>query len=142
MNGEASLAFVDTNILVYAFADDDPHRHELARRLVTKLTEEGSLRLSTHVLQEFFMTVTSKARKRLTPEEAIQRMDYFSEWPIYPADYSAIREAAVLAGRAAISLWTALVVVAASRSGATVVYTEELKHGQKLLGVQIVNPFK
>jgi hypothetical protein len=36
---------------------------------------------------------------------------------------------------------TRLLVVAAARSGATVLYTENLNHGQKLIGVTIVNPF-
>ena len=142
MNGEASTAFVDTNVLVYAFAEDDPRRHEVARQLVTQLAESGCLRLSTQVLQEFFVTVTGKVRKRFSTEEALRRMDYFPEWPIYANDYSSIREAVELAGKAVISFWDALIVVAASWSGATILYTEDLNHGQKLLGVTVVNPFE
>ncbi len=142
MSVEANTAFVDTNILVYAFAEDDPHRHELARRLVEQLTEAGTLRLSTQVLQEFFVTATSKARKPMSRDDAIRRMDYLSEWLKHTTNYSAIREAVLLSTEAIISFWDALIVVAASRSGAAILYTEDLNHGQKLLGVTIVNPFK
>ncbi len=33
-------------------------------------------------------------------------------------------------------------MVAASRSGAKRIYTEDLQHGQIILGVEIVNPFR
>jgi predicted nucleic acid-binding protein len=142
MSAETSPAFVDTNILVYAFAEDHPDRHDVARRLITQLTEAGTLRLSTQVVQEFFVTVTGKARKTLSRDEAIRRMDSLSEWLTVATDYAAIREAATLAGEAVISFGDALIVVAAARSGATVLYTEDLNHGQKLLGVTVVNPSK
>jgi predicted nucleic acid-binding protein len=32
-------------------------------------------------------------------------------------------------------------VVAAARSGAHRLYTEDLNHGQRILGVEVVNPF-
>jgi predicted nucleic acid-binding protein len=142
MSAEASIAFVDTNVLVYAFAEDHPDRHDRARRLVTQLTEAATLRLSTQVLQEFFVTVTRKARKPLTRDEAIRRMDCLSEWLMVATDFSAIRDAVTLAGVAIISFGDALIVVAAARCGASVLYTEGLDHGQKLLGVTVVNPFK
>jgi len=56
-------------------------------------------------------------------------------------DYAAIRAAAGLAGQAQLSFWDALVVVAAARAGAAVLYTEDLNHGQEILGVRISNPF-
>jgi predicted nucleic acid-binding protein len=40
------------------------------------------------------------------------------------------------------SFWDALILVCAARSGATRLYTEDLNHGQTVLGVQIVNPFR
>jgi predicted nucleic acid-binding protein len=142
MSAEASTAFVDTSVLVCAFAEDQPDRHDVARRLVTQLTEAGTLRLSTQVLQEFIATVTGKARKPLSRDEAIRRMDCLSEWLTVATDYLSIREAVQLSTEAIISFWDALIVVAAARSGASVLYTDDLNHGQKLLGVTVVNPFK
>ena len=46
-----------------------------------------------------------------------------------------------LAEQAKLSFWDALVVVAAARTGATALYTEDLNHGQEILGVRIRNPF-
>jgi len=54
---------------------------------------------------------------------------------------AAIRSAVRLADQAELSFWDALVVVAAARSGAAVLYTEDLNDGQEILGVRISNPF-
>jgi len=46
-----------------------------------------------------------------------------------------------LAEQDQLSFWDALVVVAAARAGASLLYTEDLSDGQEILGVQISNPF-
>jgi predicted nucleic acid-binding protein len=46
-----------------------------------------------------------------------------------------------IADQAKLSFWDALVVVAAARAGATVLYTEDMNDGQEVLGVRISNPF-
>jgi predicted nucleic acid-binding protein len=56
-------------------------------------------------------------------------------------DYAAIRAAIGLADQAKLSFWDALVVIAAVRTGAAVLYTEDLNDGQEILGVRITNPF-
>jgi predicted nucleic acid-binding protein len=56
-------------------------------------------------------------------------------------DYAAIRAAVRLSDQATLSFWDALVVVAAARSGAAVLYTEDLNDGQEILGVRVSNPF-
>jgi predicted nucleic acid-binding protein len=57
-------------------------------------------------------------------------------------DYDAIRSAIALSTGNQISFWDALIVVAASLSGAKRLYTEDLHAGQVLPGVEIVNPFQ
>jgi predicted nucleic acid-binding protein len=41
-----------------------------------------------------------------------------------------------------LSFWDALVVVAAAKSEAKYLYTEDLPDGQIILGVEVVNPFR
>ena len=62
-------------------------------------------------------------------------------WPLFVVDCAAIRDAAHLAEDASLSFWDALIVVSASRSGAARLYTEDLNHGQTILGVEVTNPF-
>jgi len=69
------------------------------------------------------------------------RPDDLAAWPLTVLDYAAIRAAIRLADQAQLSFWDALIVAAAARAGATVLYTEDLNDGQEILGVRIRNPF-
>jgi predicted nucleic acid-binding protein len=135
------LAFVDTNVLVYAFEKARTPRSALARELIAELIDQDQLCLSTQVLQELFVTLTRKVRQPCSVEEALNCLDTLAAWPVLTIDYTSIRDAAALARDAVLSFWDALIIVAAARSGAVTVYTEDLSNGQEILGVRIMNPF-
>lgn len=142
MNGDSSpVAFVDTNILAYVFMLDSDARGPAAERLLRSLYAARTLRTSTQVLQELYHVLVRKGRKPLTREEALMHIDELAEWPVVVNDVSSLRDAARLSDEHTLSFWDALIVVAAARSGAKRLYTEDLQHGRKLLGVEIVNPF-
>jgi predicted nucleic acid-binding protein len=141
MNGERALSFVDTNVLVYAFDKRDSPKKQVAQRLMNELLDEDRLRLSTQVLQELFVTLTRKVSQRCSSQEALEVLEDLTAWPLMVVDYGAIRAAGELADQAQLSFWDALVVVAAARTGATLLYTEDLNDGQEILGVRVTNPF-
>lgn len=138
----APLFFVDTNIFVYASANDDTVRAPVAQHLLDQLMATQALVTSTQVLQELFVTLTRKGDRRLRTEEAVRILDRIAKFSVFTVGYAAVRVAAELCGRDAFSFWDALVLVAAARSGATRLYTEDLQHGRTVLGVEIVNPFR
>jgi predicted nucleic acid-binding protein len=142
MSGEQATAFVDTNVLVYALAADDPRRAPVAQRLIRDLMVRREFRTSTQVLQELFVTLTHKIKKPIASSQALRYLDRIAVWPVTVLDYRMIREAVELSSGRSISFWDALVVVAAARSGATRLYTEDLQDGQLILGVEVVNPFR
>ncbi len=104
------------------------------------MTQEA-LCTSTQVLQELFVTLTRKIKPPIASEQAVRYLDRIATWPVVLLDYKVIRAAIDLAARHSLSFWDSLVVVAAARSGASRLYTEDLQDGQTLLGVEIVNPF-
>lgn len=138
----AAICFVDTNVFVYALTEDDPARSAKAQQLITQLRSTQSLRTSTQVLSELFVTLTRKVRRPLSSEVALEYLDQIAAWPVIAPDYSAIRDACQLSTSAKTSFWDALIVVSASRVGAARLYSEDLNPGQILLDVQIVNPFQ
>jgi predicted nucleic acid-binding protein len=142
MNVDAApAAFVDTNVFVYAADAGDPVRAPVAQRLIGELIATGALRVSTQVLQELYVTITRKFRKPLTAAQALRYLDQIAVAPVTTTDYAAIRAAIELSSSARLSFWDSLVVVAAVRSGAKRLYTEDLQHGSKILGIEVVNPF-
>lgn len=136
------LAFVDTNILVYALDQSDPIRATIAERTLQSLLETDRLVISTQVLQELYVTVTRKIERPLTSDQAVELIDHLSAWPVILIDTRLIREAASISTEATISFWDGLIVAAARRSGAAELLTEDLNHGQEIAGVRIVNPFR
>jgi predicted nucleic acid-binding protein len=142
IGGELPVSFVDTNVLVYALAADDVRRSPVAQKLLRELMTAQVFKTSTQVLQELFVTLTRKVVTPMTAEQALRYLDQFAAWPVVVLDYGGVREAIELSASARLSLWDALVIVAAARSGAKRLYTEDLQHGQMILGVEIVNPFR
>src|SRR5215831_684674 len=79
----AGRAFVDTNILVYSV---DPGSGEKAGRATTLLNDLWVRRdgcLSMQVLQEFFVSVTTKLSKPLPVSEAAARVADFVRWNLH-----------------------------------------------------------
>lgn len=141
MTAEKPLSFVDTNVLVYAFERSDSARKRIAQRLLGDLMVEDRLRVSTQVLQELFVTLTRKVSQPCPAAEALAVLEDLTAWPLMVVDYAAIRAAVELMGQAKLSFWDGLIVVSAARSGASVLYTEDMNDGQDILGIRITNPF-
>ena len=93
------------------------------------------------MLQELYVILTRKMQNKFTPREALAYLDRIARSPVTGIDYSVVRQAAELSARHMLSMWDALVIVAAARSGAERLYSEDLQHGRKILGVEILNPF-
>ncbi len=62
--------FVDTNILIYAHDLDSGAKHTVAADRLRQLWRDGAGVLSTQVLQEFYVNVTCKIAKPVSPAEA------------------------------------------------------------------------
>jgi len=105
MTVERDLAFVDTNVLVYAFEKSSSPKKRAAQRLINELMEEDRLRVSTQVLQELFVTLTRKVSQPCSSDEALAVLEDLAAWPLMAVDYAAIRAAVGLAGQAKLSFW-------------------------------------
>jgi predicted nucleic acid-binding protein len=141
MTAEKGSAFVDANVLVYAFDRSGSPKRRVAQQLIGDLMDQERLRMSTQVLQELFVTLTGKVSRPCSTNEALAVVEDLAAWPLTVVDYAAIRAAIGVADADKLSFWDALVVVAAARAGAAVLYTEDLTDGQEILGVRISNPF-
>jgi len=94
MNAGSQPSFVDTNVLVYAVADDDPVRRLVAQTLVDTLAAAQALHTSTQVLQELYVVLTRKVRRWFTSAEAIDYLDRIARAPVTTTDYRLVRQAA------------------------------------------------
>ena len=132
-------AFLDTNVLIYAVSSSPAEAKKKERAL--ELIEHADFGLSAQVLQEFYVNVTSKIARCLTPVEAMALLEQFRCFPIVWTDYPLIVAGAEMALRYGLSYWDGAIVAAAESLGATTLYTEDLSHGQYYGSVQAINPF-
>lgn len=132
--------FLDTNILVYAVTCDEGEQAKRERALEIIETEEFAI--STQVLQEFYVTVTRKLAKPLTPEQALSWIEELEVFPCVAIEASLVKIAIENSVRYQTSYWDGAVLAAAQISGAPRLYSEDLNHGQRYGGVEVINPFR
>lgn len=132
-------SFLDTNVLVYTDDHDAPDKQAAAIALTNRLrhTREGVV--STQVLQEYYAVATKKLG--VPAFAARSKVELFGRLDLVRIDLDLLLAAIDLQARASLSFWDALVVRAAQASGCSVLYTEDLQHGQRFDSVAVVNPF-
>jgi predicted nucleic acid-binding protein len=134
-------AFVDTNILVYAYDRGAGDKHEKALGLIQQLWQQGNGILSTQVLQEFYVNIRRKAQRPVTVEQARTLISDYLAWDPVVNDGASMLEAIDLEKRYQLSFWDSLIVAAARKGGASVIYSEDFNHGQSFGSVEVRNPF-
>lgn len=131
--------FFDTNILVYAAAGTGKDERKKKRAL--ELIESEDFGTSAQVLQEFFVTVVKKASRPLSAAQALEWIEQWVAFPCLAVDHQLVRIAVEQSERYMISYWDAAILAAAKALGSHTVYSEDLNHGQRYGGVQVINPF-
>lgn len=134
-------SFVDTNVLIYAEDRDAGKKHDIARELVLELWESKAGVLSVQVLQEFYVNITRKVKRPLTPVQAREVVEEYLTWTIVENTKALLRSALKLHHAAKLSFWDAMVVQAAIASDCERLYTEDLNSGQRFGSLRLVNPF-
>ncbi len=132
--------FIDTNILVYAYDADAGTKHLKAQMVLRDCWETESGAISTQVLQEFYVTVTRKLSKTVSPQAAREVIQTYRAWPIYQPTIEDVISASELEELHHLSFWDALIVIAAQMSGATTLMSEDLQDGRQIGSLKIINP--
>jgi predicted nucleic acid-binding protein len=135
------IAFVDSNILLYAHDRDAGVKRNIAQGILARLAVERRGALSMQVLQEFYANATRKLTQKLPKHEARDTVQDFAHWCVETTTEEILR-AIEIESRNQLSFWDALIIAAAEKAGAAHILTEDLNHGQIIEGIRIKNPFK
>lgn len=132
-------SLLDTNLLVYADAADEPVKQRRSIQQITSLRAQGAAVLSTQVLQEYVNVALRKLQ--LPPALIRERLAFYSRFDIVPATPEIIETALNLHVLHGLAFYDALIVQAAIASGCDCVLSEDMQHGAVVQGVRILNPF-
>ena len=132
-------SFIDSNVLIYAEASDEPKKQAVALALLRRLKLAGTGVISTQALQEFANVALRKmglganhVRKQLSAHEQFEVVQVTPE---------IIRGALDIHQTRSVSFYDALIVQAAITAGCDTLYSEDLNTGEVIDGVKINNPF-
>jgi predicted nucleic acid-binding protein len=130
------MAFLDTNVLIYAVAEDDPRSARAEELLLS-----GGV-LSVQILNEF----TAVARRKLQMPwtevaEAVEAFLVLCPSPI-AITIETHQAARTIAEKLGCNIYDALVLAAALEAGCTTLYSEDFQNGQVIGGqLTVRNPF-
>lgn len=137
----SAKVFVDTNVLVYARDASEPEKQVRAAHWMATLWANQAGRLSSQVLQEFYVTVTVKLSPGLDKELARRDVRALWAWQTLITDAQVLAGAWLLQDRYLLTWWDALIVAAARISGCQYLLSENFQEGLDFGNLTIVNPF-
>ena len=129
--------FFDTNILVYCYTKTEPEKNKVA----INLAQNPEAWISTQVLQELANTLRKKfsrdwAEVGATVKEVGQNFEVFTN------ELDTLSDALRIANQYGYSFYDRLILSSALSIGCSIVYSEDMQHGQVIDGkVKILNPF-
>jgi predicted nucleic acid-binding protein len=127
--------FVDTNVFVYAYSDDDILKHLLQNELA-----EDFVIVSTQILNEFY-SVMSKSK--LSHQEIANYVKEIAKQTyVKSVTIESVELCLRIKEKYHFSWWDSLVLTSALENECSVLYSEDLQHKQIIeSSLKIINPF-
>lgn len=134
-----SRSFIDTNVLIYAEASDEPAKRQAALALIKQLYENASGVLSTQVLQEYCNVALKKLK--LPAAHLRAQLDLYEQFEVIQITPALIRAGLDLRQTRSVSFYDAIILASAQTAGCSELFSEDFNTGEMICGVQILNPF-
>jgi len=134
----AARAFIDTNVLLYAFTADEPDKQEIALEALDNCRPV----VSTQVLKEFANVLLKKGNASMeSVKETIGGITEAAD--VVNEEVALILASFAVHARHKFSFYDSLVVASALHAQCQVLLSEDLQDGQMIDGkLRIVNPFR
>ena len=132
--------FLDTNILLYAHDLDAEEKRAIADQVIRQLWADRTGILSTQVLYELYLKITTPTATPAMRREARDLVNAYRVWPVVAIELADILAASDFEERCGLSFRDAMVVVAALKARADILLTENIP-SQPIPGLEIRNPF-
>jgi len=133
----SARVFLDTNVFVYAVAQDDPRSHD-----AEELISAGGT-VSVQVLNEFAAVVRQKTKMPWSEVHlALESVKVLCPNPL-PITIDTHKQALAIAEKYGYRIYDALIVASALEARCTILYSEDMQDGQVINGkLTVRNPFR
>lgn len=133
--------FVDTNILVYRRDSTEAEKQLKSEECLMQLWANKTGRISTQVLNEYYVTVTQKLKPGLSKELARSDIRALAIWQPLVVSTTLIESAWGIQDRFQYSWWDTLIISSALLLDCTYLLSEDMQHEQNIGSLTIINPF-
>jgi predicted nucleic acid-binding protein len=138
----SARCFLDTNIFIYSIDRRDPAKQRKAAKLIRDNLSSLKGAVSFQVVQEFFNVATRHLLAPMSPGDAQLYLDgVFTPLLRVHSSAALYGEAIALQSRYKLNWYDSLMVCAALQAECTILYSEDMQHGQRFGALQILNPF-
>lgn len=132
-------SFIDSNVLIYAEASDEPQKQTIALALLRRLKLSGEGVVSTQVLQEYANVALRKMG--LDANHVRNQLGAHLQFEVVQVTPAIIQGALDVHQTRSLSFYDALIMQAAIVAGCDELVSEDLNAGEIINGVKIINPF-
>jgi len=141
MNFMSGKCFVDTNVLVYVHDLSAGAKCLRAQELTRDLWDSQNGVISTQVLQELYSALRRRLKVPVSVADARAVVQDYFQWEVVINNRDSIIRATEIEVRFKVSFWDGLILQAAEKASASLLYSEDLSHGQFYGSVRVMNPF-
>ena len=138
----SATVFVDTNVFVYSRDTTNRDKHIAATAWLSMLWEQQLGKTSYQVLNEYYVTVTTKLDRRIPLQQAREDIQDLLTWNPTQLTDTGLADAWTLQDRFGFSWWDTLILAAALTSACAYLLTEDLQHGQLIDRLKVISPFE
>jgi len=131
--------FIDSNIFLYAFNDDDINKQNIATKII--MNKNISYYISVQVINEVSNNMLRKLQFSNTEiKEFID--DSYKRYNVLDIKKDIFLLACDIRDKYNISYYDSLILSSAINSNCTILYSEDMQHNQKIENLTIINPFE
>jgi predicted nucleic acid-binding protein len=135
--------FLDTNIFVYSLDVTVPVKARRAATLIRDGLESGNGIVSYQVVQEFFNVAFRRFAKPMSAYAAEEYLNTtFRSLLVVHSSPALFISALQIYAQHHFSWYDSLIVAAAQEAGCSILYSEDMQHGQRVGDLRIENPFR
>lgn len=131
---------IDTNVLIYAFDDDEPVKQLIAAQVRDRLVANGAL-VGLQVIGECQNVLQRKLRRAPWEAATAARNLLHTFVGAFPPTERAVEDALAFVASGRLSYWDALLLGSARDAGCTTMISEDMDDGSTVLSIRVVNPF-
>ncbi len=134
--------FIDTNIFIYSFDKKNQIKKEASCSLIQRALDDNNGCISSQVIQEFLNVSLKKFNPPLLIQDSINYLNsvLIPLCEIYTSADLYIKTLEI-SERWKYSFYDSMIIAAALRTDCSILYSEDLLHGQKIQSLAISNPF-